>query len=249
MEESEYQPFYERVGSINGWNFSNVKCTSEGVEWDFFREVAKRCKPSDLLLDIGTGGAEALISIADAALLLVGIDASTGMIDTAINNIQASKKPNVRALRMNAERIAFPAQFFHVACARHAPFNAAEVARILVPGGVFLTQQVSEGDKLNVIQAFGRGQTLGVPDGALMERYKIELRQAGFTHIIAAEYDATDYFETPEDLLFILKHTPIIPEFGMHGQDGETFDAFVNAHRTDKGIRTNSKRFMITARK
>jgi hypothetical protein len=58
MDELEYKKFYDRVGKLNGWDFSKIKYISEGVKWNFYSEVTRRCKKSDILLDIGTGGGE-----------------------------------------------------------------------------------------------------------------------------------------------------------------------------------------------
>ncbi|MGZ9585820.1 class I SAM-dependent methyltransferase [Paenibacillus marinisediminis] len=247
MNEVEYRAFYDRVGKLNGWNFSKVKCISEGAAWNFQQEVSRRCKKSDILLDIGTGGGEALLSIADAAMLLVGVDNSAGMVEAAHANVRRSSVSNVRILQMDASELVFPERFFNVVSCRHSPFSASEAARVLVDGGVFLTQQVSEHDKLNLVQAFGR-RRITVEDGALMKKYMIELHEAGFREIQSYEYDAAEYYETYEDLLFLLKHTPIVPDFGSREDDFAVLDQFIKDHSTNKGIRTNSKRFMIVAR-
>lgn len=248
MNELEYKDFYNRVGKLNGWDFSKVKCTSEGVKWDFYHEVTQRCKESDALLDIGTGGGEALLSIAKYALRLVGIDNSAGMFEKAKSNLRHSGHTNVSFMLMDADKIDFPNNSFHVVSCRHSPFNTAEVARILVDDGIFLTQQVSEADKLNIRQAFGLNQG-SVQDGTLKNRYISELYEAGFTEVKAIEYDATDYYETYEDLVFLLKHTPIVPNFGQDEHDFVILDQFIKANQTSKGIKTNSKRFMIIAKK
>lgn len=112
-----------------------------------------------------------------------------------------------------------------------------------------MTQQVSESDKSNIKMAFGRGQSLNEKDGTLKERYIQELHEGGFTHVQAFEYDATEYYERPEDLLFLLKHTPIVPDFGQDQKDFNTLNDFIETNRTDKGIRTNSKRFLIIGEK
>ncbi len=39
MNELEYKNFYDRVGEINGWDFSKIKSTSIGVQWNFYEEV------------------------------------------------------------------------------------------------------------------------------------------------------------------------------------------------------------------
>ncbi|MEC0125537.1 class I SAM-dependent methyltransferase [Paenibacillus pabuli] len=245
----DYNAFYEHMGRLNGWDFSSLNVIAEGVEWNFYEEVARCACPSDLLLDIGTGGGEAVLSIAHAALLLVGIDLSQSMIETAKRNLAKSgSSPNVRFMSMNADQLTFPDGFFTIVTSRHAPFCAAEVFRVLDDDGVFLTQQVSEQDKHNISEAFGRGQSADC-SGTLMMRYQNELHEAGFHDIRIREYNATEYYATTDDLLFLLTHAPIIPGFGEKESDLERFQQFVEQNRCDKGIRTNSARFMLTARK
>ncbi|MGM0879176.1 MAG: class I SAM-dependent methyltransferase [Bacillota bacterium] len=248
MNELEYKNFYDKVGKINGWNFSELKCALEGVKWDFYEEVTKRCKGSDILLDIGTGGGENVLNIASSVFFLVGIEISSGMMETAQSNLRKSGLSNVRFFHMPSDELQFPADFFDVVTSRHAPFNSIEVAKVLKKSGTFLTQQVSEGDKLNIKRAFNRGQSVKEV-GALKERYIRELKEAGFSEIQAFDYDAIDYYQRPEDLIFLLKHTPTIPNFGEEKQDFDILNNFIKNNRNEKGIYTNSKRFLIIAKK
>lgn len=241
--------FYDKVGKINGWDFSKLQVITKGVKWDLYEEVKKRFRHSDILLDVGTGGGENILKIATSFLFLVGIDLSSGMIDTAQSNLRKSNALNVRFCQMSAEDLRFPAGFFDVISNCHAPFVSTEIARVLKNGGAFLTQQVSEADKLNLKTAFGRGQSFGKLDGMSKEKYIKELREAGFTDIQSLEYDATEYYQRPEDLIFLLKHTPIIPDFGQREKDMDILRTFIQSNKTEKGIRTNSKRFLIIANK
>lgn len=249
MNELEYKNFYDKVGKINGWDFSKLKFTSEGIKWDFYEEVIKRCKSTDILLDIGTGGGENVLRIASSLLFSVGIDISSGMIETAQSNLMKSQVANVRFSQMSSDELQFPADFFDVVSSCHAPFYSKEVAKVLKSGGTFLTQQVSEDDKLNLKKAFGRGQSFEEVDGALKERYIRELKETGFSVVQFFEYDAIDYYQRPEDLIFLLKHTPIIPNFGEEKYDFDILNNFIENNRSEKGICTNSKRFIIIANK
>ncbi|PEL78920.1 class I SAM-dependent methyltransferase [Bacillus wiedmannii] len=247
MNELEYKNFYDKVGRLNGWDFSKIKCETVGDSRDFYREVKERCKPSHILLDVGTGGGENVLNIASSAKLLIGIDNSNGMIATAHSNLKKSGIQNVEFLQMDSEALVFPHAHFDIASSCHAPFTATELSKVMKKDAVFLTQQVSEHDKLNLKEAFGRGQCLGERDGTLKEKYMRELSSAGFERVQVSEYDVTDYYSSPEDLIFLLKHTPIIPNFGEEEEDFTILQKFIDANSSEKGIRTNSKRFMITA--
>lgn len=249
MNELDYKNFYDKVGRSNGWDFSKLKYVTEGVMWDFYEEVIERCKPSGVLLDIGTGGGENILKIAPAVSCIIGIDNSSGMIETARSNLEKAQVSNVQFFKMESEDLTFPNSFFDIVSSCHAPFVGAEVARVIRKDGIFLTQQVSEHDKLNLKEAFGRGQCLGEKDGTLKEKYVRELKCAGFSDVQILEYDAIDYYQTTEDLVFLLTHTPIIPRFGEEKEDFDILKKFIIANKTEKGIRTNSKRFMIVANK
>jgi len=247
LNELEYRNFYEKIGKVNGWDFSELQTTSEGEEWNFYEEVLKRGKKTDVLLDIGTGGGENLLIVASSLLLAIGIDLSIEMVKTAEDKLKKSLVSNLRFFQMTSDDLLFPPGFFDIVSSRHAPFNSFEVAKVLKSGGLFLTQQVSEADKLNLKTAFNRGQSFGETDGSLKEKYIQELNQAGFSEIQSFDYNATDYYQRSEDLLFLLTHTPIIPNFGQDKKDLEILDKFIRNNRTNKGIRTNSKRFLIIA--
>ncbi|WP_273853103.1 class I SAM-dependent methyltransferase [Guptibacillus spartinae] len=249
MTDLNYEEFYDKVGKINGWDFSNLQLTSEGAKWEFYEEVLKKVNDTDILLDIGTGGGENVLEIASSLLFLIGIDLSTSMAEAAQRNLLNSKASNVRFVQMSSENLLFPDGFFNVISSCHAPFHSQEVARVLKKDGVFLTQQVSEADKWNIKKAFGRGQAYELSDGILKDQYTRELKDAGFSEVRSFDYDATDYYKRPEDLLFLLTHTPIIPQFGEEERDYEILKSFIDNNRTADGIRTNSKRFLIIAKK
>jgi len=246
MKASDYKALYDQVDPLSGWDFSKVNCVTEGPDLDIYREVRKVCRKSDLLLDIGTGGGEKVLPLADDVLLLVGIDQDAEMVEAACQNAADAGAPNVRFLKMDAERLEFPNDFFNIVSCRQSGLFADEAARVLVPGGRFLTQQVSEGDKLNIKQAFGR--ETGKP-GALRDRYVRELKEAGFRDIDVIEFTIIEYFQSPADLIFQLKHTPTLPDFGQSDEHFEILERFIRENRTEKGIRTNMERFILTARK
>ncbi len=85
--------------------------------------------------------------------------------------------------------------------------------------------------------------------GSLQERVVQELTAAGFTEISVRNYDTTEYYRTAEDLIFLLKHTPIIPDFGHDPEDFAILQRFIEDNVSDKGIRTNARRVIVRALK
>lgn len=241
------QAFYDRVGKINGWNFSHLKKTVKGDIWDFFERVKQYCKTSDCILDIGTGGGENLLKLASSVNKIIGIDTSKEMIEAARQNAQNFSRNKIDFLHMNSDNLDFQDDYFNIVTSRHCPFIAKEVKRVLKPGGVFLTQQVSERDAWNIKEAFGRGQSYYSRDGILKEQYFSNLKEAGFSKIEVEEYDVIVFYERVEDILFLLMHTPIIPEFGKYDNDQYILAKLVKDYITPYGIMTNEKRFMIIA--
>lgn len=182
MNELEYKDFYDKIGKTNGWDFSHLQITSEGVAWGFYEEVAKRCDGSEVLLDIGTGGGENLINIASSFFFGIGIDISGGMMETAHSNLNKAKLSHVRFTQMSSDHLQFPSDFFDVISCCHAAFFANEAVRVLKREGLFLTQQVSEADKLNLKRAFRRGQSFGEVDGTLKDRYVSEIKRGRISY-------------------------------------------------------------------
>jgi ubiquinone/menaquinone biosynthesis C-methylase UbiE len=249
MSQINYRQFYDRVGKRIGWDFSKVKKTEKGKKWDFYEEVVKVAKPTDRLLDIGTGGGERVLKITDKADSIVGIDSSESMVQTANKNLKKSGANNVEFLQMDAFNLGFPDSSFDLVTSRHCDFSPLEVYRVLKKDGYFLTQQVGENDKSNIKKAFRRGQFQNKRVGSMMQDYVSGLKETGFIDIKTADYNSTEYYKTPEDLIFLLKHTPIIPDFGKNKDDFETLEKFIKKNKNRNGIITNSKRFMIMARK
>jgi len=149
IAEAERQPF-------TGWDFSWLgdRMAESPTPWDYTALVAERARSSPDLMDMGTGGGEWLSSLPDRPPLCVGTEAWPPNVPVAAarlrplgafvvqdegavgNSQQASTDPR--------GRLPFRADVFHLVVNRHEAFNPFEVARILSPGGWFVTQQVGE---------------------------------------------------------------------------------------------------------
>ncbi|MEK8226694.1 hypothetical protein NKG05_12260 [Oerskovia sp. M15] len=93
---------------------------------------------------------------------------------------------------------------FAVVLDRHEEFDAAEVLRVLEPGGVFLTQQVDSRDGIRVNTALG-AELPWDPDDVTIEGATAELAEAGFVIDVAREHVGTRHFHDLSSLLWYLK--------------------------------------------
>jgi len=245
-----YKKIYDRVGSLMGWDFSKIAKRKKvvGKKWDFLKIIKKYINKETILLDIGTGGGEMLLRVAKFVKKAYGIDKSKSMIITARKNLKKSKLSNVEFILADAKRLPFPKEFFDVVISRHAPFYAGELFRVLRPGGFFITQQVKEKDKQNIKTIFGRGQMFSQRDGVLMNKYIKELKHKGFKILKKDTYNAVEYYKTIDDLIFLLKNTPIIPDFDLK-KDEKNIKKIEERYKTKYGIKTNLSRFLIVCKK
>lgn len=243
----EEKNFYNKVGKIIGWDFSKIKYKIEdNSEFQFFDEINAKVNYNTILLDLGTGGGEKLLNlISNKCLLKIGTDFSIEMVKCA--NKQ-NKNANVLFFEMDSENIKFPDDFFDVISARHTPFNVKEVFRTLKKKGYFFTEQIDEDDCLELKRIFGRGQgynkKMKLREKIENEIKDIELEKVSFYDIIQNEY-----YETEEDLLFLLKNTPIIPNFGNEKEDFNKFNEYLRKNTTENGILLKRKLFGVKIKK
>jgi SAM-dependent methyltransferase len=134
----------------SGWDFSWLqdRWIEESPPWDYRQRVKAAFAGVRSLLDMGTGGGELLatltplppytwatenyspnMAIARRRLEPLGVRVATGVPDDALP---------------------FPNERFDLVIDRHESFSAAEVCRILQPGGRFITQQVGGRDNLRL---------------------------------------------------------------------------------------------------
>ena len=141
--EAEYaQPF-------EGWDFSYLdgkKTTSGGLRWDYDEIVAKYLGTCCSALDIGTGGGEVFAR----ALAASGFTGEAHATEGYPPNIEVARQ---RLLPLGATvhpwnasdspALPFRDGQFDLITDRHSgPNDPDELARLLCPGGVYVTQQV-----------------------------------------------------------------------------------------------------------
>ena len=113
--------------------------------------MARRAAPAGTMLDMGTGGGEWLAALSPRPRRTVATEGWTPNVPVAARRlrplgvavVQDEGAPdNMAGDTTDRGRLPFRDGAFGLVANRHEAFRAAEVARVLVSGGTFLTQQV-----------------------------------------------------------------------------------------------------------
>jgi SAM-dependent methyltransferase len=127
----------------------------EPLPWDFDEIVLARARSSADLLDLGTGGGEWLSSLPERPGRVIATESWEPNVAVAherlarlgVEVVQVDPAPdNVDQDGEATARLPFPAESFHLVVARHEAFVAGELARILAPSGLFVTEQAGAGN-------------------------------------------------------------------------------------------------------
>ena len=242
-----YSKIYKAAARKGGWTRSKRGRDADAKWGDIYLNLRKRLKGRENVLDIGTAEGNRFLKISGRINKGVGIDIEPAMVLLAKKNGRSFGNVTFRV--MSADKLVFPKGTFDIVISRHAPLNFEDIFRVLKPKGIVITQQVHETDKLNLKKAFGRGQGYKVSGKRrLIDRYSAQARKAGFKITRREISNMPYYFADRAKLIKFLEMTPTIPDFGSR-KDYEVLDDFVAKHRTSKGIKTNTSRFLLELKK
>ena len=107
MTFDELKRITDSVGERRGWDFSRVRDARDPVPWDYEEVVRRYLRPTDQVLDIGTGGGERFLALAPMFGEGLGIDADPAQIQTARENLLPSVAQRVSFQLMNARDLQY----------------------------------------------------------------------------------------------------------------------------------------------
>ncbi len=239
--------------AFQGWDFSKLgdRLVLEPPHWDFAAIAANAVARATTMLDMGTGGGEWLSSLSSRARVTVASESWQPNVAVAAARLRTLGVPVVHTEgapdnhRQSpgdpAGRLPFRTEAFDLVTNRHESFRAEEVARVLGPDGIFLTQQAQSGS-----EQFH--QLLGSEQPELQEfeldMAVAQLRDAGLSIDEADEGFATTVFADIGALAWYLRSVPwAVPGFTV-----STYrQALLRLH--DGPIRVDSRRFWLQAHK
>jgi SAM-dependent methyltransferase len=236
-------------GLLSGWDFSRVHVERAPVLWEYVDVVRSYLKPTDRVLDIGTGGGEIFLSLAPFFSEGFGVDHDPAMVETARRNKSARSIENISLKRMEGNDLRFNANEFDIVLLRHLRVYASEIVRVLRPGGYFITQTIGQRSSLNFLDAFGWtpasfGSDWWQPVAGLADQFR-----AQDCHIIAqAEYDVPYWFKDIESFMFWFMAVPW-PEAIALDKHWQNINRILATCQTEQGIETNEHRGLLIVQK
>jgi SAM-dependent methyltransferase len=156
MAGAEFESLIAEAQShpVRGWDFSwlGSRRFTSPPPWDYDSLVLRRARLAPDMLDLGTGGGEWLAALPFRPRRTVATEAWQPNVAVAqarlrplgVAVVQVEGAPDNQEQPPDGKRgrLPFAAESFHLVTCRHEAFVAREIARILVAGGLFVTQQV-----------------------------------------------------------------------------------------------------------
>lgn len=172
----------EQAAHIHGWDFSHIHGRyqeEDDLPWDYKAIVQKYLRPEKRLLDIDTGGGEFLLSLGHPYRKTAATEAyppNAALCRETLSSLGIDFRETD-----GGGILPFPAETFDLVINRHGNYNPDEIARVLKPGGFFVTEQVgAENDRELVELLLEPAPELPFPEQYLAAAVK-KLEQAGLT--------------------------------------------------------------------
>jgi SAM-dependent methyltransferase len=245
----ELQTIAQDVGEVRGWDFSRMSTERDPVPWDYLDVVARYLRPTDTVLDIGTGGGERLLDLSGKCRNAVGVDPDPEMVRVA--RINAENTTNVQFEVASAEQLApLGDRTFDVVLTRQAPIHVPELDRYTKPGGYFISQGIGARNMDNIRQAFNTGSGTRYADE---HRARLtEFSQRGWRLVASGEFDVRYWVRDVPSLIFWFKAiagTNEVPDDFDVATHRDVVNTLIRRFGTVRGLATNEHRTLVVLQK
>jgi SAM-dependent methyltransferase len=215
---------------VEGWDFSwfEGRATEERPPWGYARLVGERMAGAAAALDIETGGGEVLATAATAATaatvarppaLLVATDSWWPNVEVARRTLRPLGAHVVAAA--DSPTLPFTDASFDLVVSRHPVVVLwEEIARVLRPGGTYLSQQIGPGSNRELTDIMMGPQPVNESRSAASARRGAE---AAGLEIVALQECAlrVEFFDVGAVVHFLRKVLWTVPGFTPEAYDAE----------------------------
>ena len=234
-----------------GWDFSWFagRATEARPPWGYQELVSRRLARADAVLDLQTGGGEVLAGALRAAAATPGTLAATESWRPNIALARAALRPwEGEVLQCADDRVPFAPESYDLVTARHPTVTPwAAIARVLRPGGTFVSQQVGPGSVRELTAAMIGPYEIG--DARSPERARQRAESAGL-HVTRIEEASLPMFfgDIAAVIVFLRKVIWIVPEFSVD-RYREQLSRLHERIRAEGPFMATSERFLIECRR
>ncbi|HHY55349.1 MAG TPA: class I SAM-dependent methyltransferase [Chloroflexi bacterium] len=204
----------EEAQPFSGWDFSYLagRMIEEEPPWDYMARAAELMRHASSVVDLDTGGGERFLELRPHwPPKVVATEEYPPNLALATERLAPLGVQVLNVRITDDDPLPFADDEFDLVLNRHSAFNAAEIARVLAPGGVFLTQQVHGLWADDLHAAFG--VTPQWPD-ATPEQYVPRLQAAGLTIVDLQNWQDALRFTDVGAIVYFLKAVPwTVPGF------------------------------------
>jgi len=239
----------EQQQPFTGWDFSYLdgRMMEEQAPWSYTSRAAELMRQASSVVDMGTGGGERLLKLQEFwPGKIVATENHPPNFRLATERLSPFGVRVVDVQLTDVDPMPFRNGEFDLVLNRHSGLNAREVARILAPGGIFLTQQIHGLWAYDLMAVFDAKPQW--PDST-PDKYVPQLKAAGLTIINTQEWSGRLSFTDVGAIVYYLKAVPwLVPGFSV-----ETHSEYLLnlQHRLEsgEGLSFSTRKYLIEAHK
>ncbi len=202
----------EEAAPFAGWDFSHLhgRFQESPLPWDYMALARQLLPEAATVLDMGTGGGERFLQLRDIWPAQAFV--TEGWPPNVVLAGQRLLPLGVGVVASNRHSLPFAPHSFDLVLNRHTGYRSWDVARVLRPGGVFLTQQI------DALWGWDLQVAMGMVVAERPSSYELALHycQTETDLIIeqAADHTGTMTFSDVGALVYYLKAIPwMVPGF------------------------------------
>ena len=235
--------------SVDGWDFSwlDGRASEQRPSWGYARTMGERMAGATAALDLQTGGGEVLASVPRLPRLTVATESWPPNVARAT----ALLRPLGAAVVVHQDGpLPFADDTFDLVVSRHpVRVDWPEVARVLQPGGGYLSQEVGPASVFELVEYFLGEQSPETrdsrhPDHAVADATAAGLEVTG----LRSERLHTEFRDIGAVVYFLRKVIWMVPGFTV-GQYRDRLRELHERIQADGPFVARTSRFLIEARK
>lgn len=239
----------ERV-PVEGWDFSwlDGRATEQRPSWGYQRTMGRYMARASSALDIQTGGGEVLAGAAERPRLTVATESWPPNVTRATGLLH----PLGVAVVADGDDppLPFADGAFDLVVSRH-PVTVwwQEIARVLAPGGTYLSQQVGPWSVFELVEFFRGPQPQETRNARHPDHARDGARAAGLEVVdLRMEELRTEFFDVGAVVYFLRKVIWMVPGFTVEAYRDRLRDMHEHIGR-EGSFRATTTRLLIEARK